>query len=499
MVTPAGLSLASGAGSGDHRVMEEVIVRPVSLERLAAILPADRASRLATAADRARAELGDRVVGHVNATAHGGGVAEMLQTLLAYGNGAGVENRWLVLDGDPEFFAITKRLHNVLHGEPGDGGALGHQERTHYDAVLHANQSKLVGLVSPGDIVLVHDPQPAGLIAGLHDQGALVVWRCHIGRDQPNDLTRTGWEFLRPYLAPADAMVFSRRQYAPEWVGEDRLFVIPPSIDPFALKNVSLPPEVVTATLQRVGIVAGADDGSIDFIKRDGTHGTVRAHRDAGGLLHAGEPPSVDVPLVVQVSRWDRLKDMAGVMEGFVRAARDSDLSGAHLVLAGPDVSGVSDDPEGARVLADCQDRWQRLPAALRARVHLASIPMDDADENAIIVNALQRHAAVVVQKSLVEGFGLTVTEAMWKARPVVASRLGGIQDQIVDGRDGLLLADPHDLDELASTLQRLLGDVQLAARLGAAAQARVLSEFLGDRHLEQYGELFSGLVGSRP
>ena len=477
--------------------MDEVMVRPVSLERLAAILPASRAARLATAAARARATLGDRVVWHINATAHGGGVAEMLQTLLAYGNGAGVENRWLVLDGDPGFFAITKRLHNMLHGEPGDGGPLGHDERAHYDAVLHANQTKLVGLVSPGDIVLVHDPQPAGLIAGLRDQGARVVWRCHIGRDRPNDLTRVGWDFLRPYLAPAHAMVFSRRQYAPEWVGEDQLFVIPPSIDPFALKNVSLPPEIVTAILQRVGIVAGADQGPIDFGRRDGSRGTVRPHREAGGLLHAGDPPSIDVPLVVQVSRWDRLKDMAGVMEGFVRAVRGSDLVGAHLVLAGPEVSGVSDDPEGALVLAECQDQWQRLSRALQGRVHLASIPMDDADENAIIINALQRHAAVVVQKSLVEGFGLTVTEAMWKARPVVASRLGGIQDQITDGRDGLLVADPYDLDELASTLRRVLEDGGLAARLGTAAQARVLSEFLGDRHLEQYVDLFSGLVGS--
>jgi trehalose synthase len=221
----------------------------------------------------------------------------------------------------------------------------------------------------------------------------------------------------------------------------------------------------------------------------------LRPHRSTGGLLLGGNPPPVDVPLVVQVSRWDRLKDMAGVMEGFVRGIASTDLAGAHLVLAGPEVSGVSDDPEGAEVLAECQDQWQRLPQRVRGRVHLASIPMDDADENAIIINALQRHAAVVVQKSLVEGFGLTVTEAMWKARPVVASRLGGIQDQITDGRDGLLVEDPHDLDELAHVLRRLLEDPGLAARLGAAAHARVLSEFLGDRHLEQYVDLFSQLV----
>jgi trehalose synthase len=478
--------------------MEEVIVRPIPLERLAAILPDERAARLAAAADRARATFGDRVVWHVNATSHGGGVAEMLQTLLAYGNAAGVENRWLVLDGDPEFFAITKRLHNVLHGEPGDGAPLGPDERVHYEAVLRPNLAELVDLVSPEDIVLAHDPQTAGLIAGLREMGARVVWRCHIGRDHPNELTRVGWDFLHPYVAPADALVFSRREYAPEWVDDDRIVVIPPSIDPFSVKNMPLAAEAVTATLCRVGIVtdAGRQD-PVAFVRRDGTTGTVRHHGGAGGLLLDGKAPPLDVPLVVQVSRWDRLKDMAGVMEGFVRAAADNGLAGGHLLLAGPEVSGVSDDPEGAEVLAECQDQWQRLPHSIRGRVHLASIPMDDADENAVIVNALQRHAAVVVQKSLVEGFGLTVTEAMWKARPVIASRLGGIQDQIVDGRDGLLVDDPYDLGELAGALQRLLDDADLAARLGRGARARVQSEFLGDRHLEQYVDLFSRLVSA--
>ena len=200
------------------RPMQEVNVQPIDLEQLAGILPADRAERLVAAAERARSAFGDRVVWHVNATAHGGGVAEMLQTLLAYGKGAGIENRWLVLDGDSRFFAITKRLHNMLHGEPGDGGSLGDAERAHYEAVLRANLADLVRRVSPRDIVLLHDPQTAGLAAGLRAMGARVVWRCHVGRDLTNDVTMAGWEFLRPYLGHAHALVFSRREYAPEWV-----------------------------------------------------------------------------------------------------------------------------------------------------------------------------------------------------------------------------------------------------------------------------------------
>jgi trehalose synthase len=476
--------------------MQEANVRPIDLELLAAILPADRADRLAAAAERARSAFGDRVVWHVNATAHGGGVAEMLQTLLAYGKGAGIENRWLVLDGDSRFFAITKRLHNMLHGEPGDGGSLGPAEHAHYEAVLRANLADLARRVSPRDIVLLHDPQTAGLVEGVRTVGARVVWRCHVGRDLTNDLSLAAWDFLRPYLAYAHAMVFSRREYAPEWVEDDRLVVIPPSIDPLAVKNMHLSPEVVAAVLVRVGIVAdGGGEGPVEFSRRDGAPGRVRPHRRSGGLLIGSDPPPIGVPLVVQVSRWDRLKDMAGVMEGFTRVAADDDLDGAHLVLAGPDVSGVADDPEGAEVLAECRVEWSHLPQPVRGRVHLASIPMDDVDENAIIVNALQRHATVVVQKSLVEGFGLTVTEAMWKGRAVVASKVGGIQDQITDGRDGLLVDDPYDIEEFARVLRQPMVDNGLAGRLGAAAHARVLEHFLGDRHLEQYVDLFSRLV----
>jgi trehalose synthase len=166
-------------------------------------------------------------------------------------------------------------------------------------------------------------------------------------------------------------------------------------------------------------------------------------------------------------------------------------------MLVGPAVSGVADDPEGADVLARCREDWALLPAGVRDRVHLASIPMDDGDENAVIVNAIQRHAYTVVQKSLVEGFGLTVTEAMWKARPVIASRVGGIQDQMVSDRDGLLVDDPHDLDEFSAALGRLLDDGDLANRLGVAGRQRVCDQFLGDRHLAQYVDLFAGLLGS--
>jgi trehalose synthase len=469
--------------------MREVDIQAAPLERLAELLTQSRADRLMMTAARARDLLHDRVVWNINATAQGGGVAEMLQVLLAYGRGGGVDTRWLVLDGDRQFFTTTKRIHNTLHGA--DEGPFGAEETEHYERVLRHNLDAMAQLVRAGDIVLLHDPQTAGLVEGVRASGAHAVWRCHIGRDEPNAASDRGWEFLRRYLEPADGFVFSRRRYQPDWVPANRSWVIPPSIDAFSTKNRDLDDVEVGLVMRRSGLVRHDGEEAVTFSRRDGTVGSVRRHTD---LLSGSPPPPANAPLVVQVSRWDRFKDMVGVLAAFAEHVAPV-RQDAHLMLAGPDVSGVSDDPEGAQVLAACRAAWQQLPADVRGRCHLASIPMDDADENALIVNALQRHATVVAQKSLVEGFGLTVTEALWKARPVVASAVGGIQDQITDGSDGLLVPDPCDLPGFAQRLLLVLGDEALARQLGRSAHERVQDEFLGDRHLTQYVDLFEELI----
>ena len=471
--------------------IEQVTVKRVSLSLLARALAPDQVEHLRAAAYRARPLLAGRIVWNINSTANGGGVAEMLQTLLAYGRGAGVDTRWLVLQGDEEFFAITKRLHNRLHGAAGDGGPMGEHEHDHYRKIQQVNLVLIEQLVRANDIVLLHDPQTAGMVDGLRALGAIVVWRCHVGCDDQNEYAEQGWAFLRSYAQHADAFIFSRLAYAPEWVHRDRLWVIPPSIDPFSAKNRVLEPADVTRILQRVGLIAGIDDGApMPFTRRDGSRGEVRTHR---GLMGDDLPPLASDRLVIQVSRWDRLKDMSGVLTGFAAHPTPDDV---HLMLVGPDISAVTDDPEGGGVLEECRSLMCDFPLAVRARVHLVSLPMDDGDENALIVNALQRHAAIVAQKSLVEGFGLTVTEAMWKSRPVIASAVGGIRDQITDRLDGLLVSDPRDLDAFAAALRTLLDDPQLAARLGAAGHDRVVDEYLGDRHLAQYVELFASLIG---
>jgi trehalose synthase len=386
--------------------MHEVKLASRPLSALAAVLPPDQTSELETAVAQVREVMASRVLWNVSATETGGGVAEMLRTLLGYLIAAGVDARWLVLDGDKEFFAATKRLHNAVHGL---GGPEDLDSATHaaYRRTLEDNVPDLVRRVRAQDLVLLHDPQSAGLLQAAKDACVRVAWRSHIGRDVPNGQSVAAWGFLRGYVEQADAFIFSRSQHAPGWVAQEKLWIIPPSIDPLAVKNRHMNPGESGRVLCRAGLLA--------------TNATGPSPAIAGG-----SPPRPDAPLIVQVSRWDRLKDMAGVMTAFARADLPEDV---HLMLAGPAVTGVTDDPEGAAVLGECLSRWRSLPGRIRDRVSLVSVPMDDLEQNATIVNALQQHATVVTQKSLAEGFGLTVAEAMWKSKPVVASAVGGIQD----------------------------------------------------------------------
>jgi trehalose synthase len=226
------------------------------------------------------------------------------------------------------------------------------------------------------------------------------------------------------------------------------------------------------------------------FRRADGT--PARVNRAARIVQEEPLPPRA--ALIAQVSRWDRLKDPTGVLRCFEHHLGDPS---AHLVLAGPDVEAVTDDPEGAEVLAEVRAIRDAMEERSRWRVHLVSLPMDDLEENAAMVNAIQRRAAVVVQKSIAEGFGLTVAEAMWKAKPVVASKVGGIQDQIVDGESGFLVGDPTDLAAVAAAIERPLADERLAARVGGAARERVQKNFLAIGVMLGYFRRLEALIES--
>ena len=461
-----------------------------ALERFRTVLSEEQWERLERAAARGRRDFEGRVIWNVNSTARGGGVAELLGSLVPYSRAAGVDVRWLVIEGDPAFFRVTKRLHNFLHGMPGDGEGLSSADEAAYLAVCERNALDMIPLLRPGDLVLLHDPQTAGLVEPLRRRGIRVVWRCHVGADTPNDLVRRAWSFLLPHVLEADRLVFSRAAFIWEGLDRARVIVIPPSIDAFTPKNQPMPPGAVESILRATGVHAERPSGAASYTRLDGSAGRVGHRIDSNGSA----PLPGSVPAVVQVSRWDRLKDPAGVLRAFADGIAPS--TDAHLVLAGPSTAAVADDPEGPAVLAQVTSQAGRMPDALRERIHLFSLPMDDLQENAAIVNALQRRADVIVQKSLAEGFGLTVAEAMWKTRPVVASAVGGIQDQIVDGESGLLVL-PDDLDGFAGAVTSLLADPARAEWMGHNAHERVRGAFLGARHLEQYVDLFEGLLNS--
>jgi trehalose synthase len=466
--------------------LESVPISPFPLERFRTVL-GDRYAEVEAATERALELLTGRAVWHINSTPAGGGVAELLHSLLAYARGAGADVRWSVIEGNPDFYRVTKGIHNRLHGVDGDLAPLSAAERDVYLRTQEANAEALAELVAPGDIVYLHDPQTAGMTARMVDTGATVIWRSHVGADRPDGPAREVWDFLRPLVEPAHQYVFSRSDYVWQGLDRNKVAIIEPSIDAFSEKNEELSAATVAAILDRIGL---APDGGVPavFQRHDGTMARV----DRRAEIVQDQPLPPEAPVLAQVSRWDRLKDPIGVLEGFVAGVT---VEEAHLLLVGPIADGVADDPEGLEVYEDVLAARAALDPEIRRRVHLVSLPMDDVAENAAMVNAIQRRATVVAQKSIAEGFGLTATEAMWKATPVIVSAVGGLQEQVVDGVTGLVVADPTDIEAFGRAANDLLGDPERVATMGAAAHERVRDHYLGTRHLIQYVNLLSRML----
>lgn len=459
--------------------------------RFEEILPRARWRDFESLLRRGAAMMNGRKLFHVNSTMTGGGVAELLGSVLGYLIGADVRSRWLVVEGTEDFFVLTKRIHHLLHGKEGDGGPLGPTEEELYRSVLAAELVPMAEEITPGDVVVLHDPQVAGLAPELRELGAHVIWNCHVGADVPNEHCRRAWEFLLPAASKAHAQVFSRQQYCWDGLDKRRIAIIPPCIDAFSPKNQAMTPEQIDGILAATGLTGRPGTGIATFERIDGSVGHV-CHTTR--LVEEASLPSA-APLVTQVSRWDPLKDHAGLACSFAERV-PVDL-GAHLVLAGPSPEAVADDPEGSTTLEELRECVASLDQAARSRVHVACLPMQDIEENAAIVNALQRRSDVVVQNSLAEGFGLTVAEAMWKARPTVASAVGGIRDQIHDGVSGRLVDHPQHDRALGLAISDLLRDRSGAAALGRAGRASVLENFLAPKYLSRYLELVERVMAA--
>ncbi len=463
--------------------------------------------KLRQAAESGSTALRGRRIVMVNSTAQGGGVAELLPPMLGLMRDLGLDAIWLVIDTtDPAFFSLTKHLHNLIHGMGAPD--LDRTHRALYDRVNAKNADAIAAFLRAGDILVVHDPQPMGSGARLREQlDIAAIWRCHIGLDHDTPQTRAAWSFLETYAPPYDHAVFTAPEYIPPCF-TGRATIIHPGIDPLSNKNRSLRVHELVGILANAGLIV--PHGPVvtpDFAE------PVKRLQPGGGWARATEPEDFGLlfrPIVTQVSRWDRLKGFLPLMKGFAalkqrletRAGLGEEhrqiLSLARLVLAGPDPASIEDDPEGKEVLTELCGAYETFSPRLQADIAMLSLPMSSATNNALIVNALQRCSDIVVQNSIQEGFGLTVTEPMWKRAGIVGSAAAGIRQQIRSGLDGLVIDNPQDPEQIADALDAMLSDPAKRASFGQSARQRVYDHFLVFNQVGAWLELLTNTVVAR-
>jgi trehalose synthase len=366
-----------------------------------------------------------KVIQNINSTFSGGGVAEILNRMIPLFEQLGVDARWNIIEGNDSFFQVTKKFHNALHNRKQDITA------ADYETFQEVTRKNVENMDLYGDILFIHDPQPAGLIQRKPQIGKKWIWRCHIDISRPDESV---WNFLQPYVTQYDSAVFSAPAFSHPL--PMRQFLISPSIDPLSDKNRELPDTLINAVFRRYEIPQ-------------------------------------DKPIITQVSRFDYLKDPVGVIEAYELVRKNIDC---RLVFAG---GTASDDPESEKVLYEVKER-----AAGNPDIHVLLVP----PSSDIEINALQRGSTIIVQKSLGEGFGLTVSEALWKGKPIVASAVGGIPLQVKNKLTGLL---SHGIEGTAYALKELLNNPDYAKWLGNNGREHVKNNFLITRHLKDYMILF--------
>lgn len=369
----------------------------------------------------------------INSTYMGGGVAELLSTMIPLINNVGIDEDWRILHGNPDFFGVTKKFHNALQGEKI------HFTNMKKNLYLKTNEDfSVYTRLGQNDVIIVHDPQPLPLIT-FYKKRHPWIWRCHIDLTSPN---KKLWDFLKNFILRYDIVVISDERYRHKDLFVEQR-VIPPAIDPLSPKNIELPDSTVEKYLKKYQI-------------------------------------PIDKPLITQISRFDKWKDPEGVIDIFARVREEID---ARLILCG---SMATDDPEGYTI-------YERVKKKADKFIKKGDIILITSENN-ILVNVLQRVSNVIVQKSIREGFGLTVTEALWKSRPVVASNVGGITLQIKDGETGFLLA-PEDIDGYARRIIEIIKDKKLAAGLGKNGKEHVKKNFLITRLIIQHLDLLNEVI----
>jgi len=438
----------------------------------------------------------------INSTETGGGVAEMLPSQLRILREQGVKVEWLVMETkDEHFFELTKRIHNAIHGS----GSLEYTEhdKSVYDRVSSVNAKAALQYIKDGDMVVAHDPQPAGMIQYLKKSADIkAVWRCHIGIEHHNDVSDAVWQFMKPIISHFDHFVFSIPRYVPKFI-KDNFTIIPAAIDPLSHKNRTLQLHKCIGILHQSRILNNKEPVIYDFYKYP-----VRRVTADGSFGDINDPEELDViyrPSILQVSRWDKLKGFKPLMEAFVKLKEKKEefktdeihrkrIQKVRLILAGPDPEFVTDDPQGKEVLDELKEVYKKLERDIQKDIAILLLPMNDPKQNALIVNALQRSSSVIVQNSIQEGFGLTATEAMWKQIPIIVSNAAGLKFQVEHKINGIIIDDATDTDLLAKSMNKMLSNPKTREKWGFNGQIRVIENFTVFSQLKKWLELFARL-----
>ncbi|RJQ63316.1 MAG: glycosyltransferase [Desulfobacteraceae bacterium] len=478
---------------------------PIRLEDQAGYVHLSEAvRRLRMQAEMVVPRLQGRKVWMVSSTEKGGGVAEMMPKLISILRELGIDIDWGVAATEEKaFFPLTKRIHNLIHdsGEPGFDA----EDKDLYDRVSRNLAGEMARFIDPGDILVVHDPQPLGMGSYVKQHtGVPAIWRCHIGVDRQTQSTDSAWKFLKPYAEAYEHAVFSAAEYIPPYLA-GKTSIIYPSIDPLGHKNRELSVHKLIGILTNAAMISE----SHPVLTPPWRHQAMRLQPD-GRFAAANTANGMGLlyrPIVTQISRWDRLKGWEPLLKAFLRlkkrapeyetknARHKQRLEIARLVFAGPDPSAVQDDPEGQEVLESLIRLYQTLDPREQESVAILTLPMASRKQNHLMVNAIQRCSTVVVQNSIEEGFGLTATEAMWKRMPVLASSACGLRQQIRDGIDGRLTRNPNDPEEIAENLNRMLSDPVSREMWGRNAQRRVHERFLVFSQVEEWLQQLAAVV----
>lgn len=450
----------------------------------------------------------------INSTATGGGVAEMLPRIIYTLRTFGLNIEWLVITANetPEFFNITKKLHNFIHGQNPSNVTVGftEEEKKIFEQVNYQNANDFVtNYLKKGDIVMVHDPQPICLVQAIrkkyNSKEVPCFWRCHIGYDETTKETTAAWNFLEPYVRQYDLTVFSAKEYVPKFAPNPR--IVYPSLHPLDYKNRYLSFFDIKDVLGKAGLFTLNEK----YLDEDEKYPyKIKMLRSDNNFVVPADDPDLsqfgflDRPLILQISRWDRLKGWTELVEAFADIKSNPEkyvdsndpnskdhlrfIKRMGLVLAGPDSSKIADDPEGLEVLQSLVDQINSYPPEINSSIALLSLPLDSRWQNALIVNCLQRLAAIVIQNSLREGFGLTLLEAMWKQRPCIASSACGLRQQLRPSIDGLMVSDPNSSKSVAQTINEMIkvGD-EKRQEFARNAKKRSIDNFLVYEQVKNY------------